>query len=71
MVLHHAPLLLAISIRLPRATVHASKDLAELHGVGYQPLMRNPIVRWAEGELEQPLGGVVKSQRMRVTKISS
>ncbi|MDP2064617.1 MAG: hypothetical protein Q8K38_01425 [Burkholderiaceae bacterium] len=55
----------AISIRLPKATIQVYKNLAELHGVGYQPLMRDAIVRWADSELKQLLSGAVESQRMR------
>jgi hypothetical protein len=53
----------AISIRLPKATIQAYKDLAEMHGVGYQPLMREAICRWPEGELKQLLAGAIESQR--------
>ncbi len=45
----------AISIRLPKATIDTYKLLAQLHGVGYQPLMRDAISRWADGELRQML----------------
>ena len=55
----------AISIRLPKSTIDAYKNLAEIHGVGYQPLMRDAIVRWAESELKQLLAGAVESQRER------
>ena len=40
----------AISIRLPKATIETYKNLAQIHGVGYQPLMRDAICRWAEAE---------------------
>jgi predicted DNA binding CopG/RHH family protein len=43
----------AISIRLPKSTIDTYKALAKIHGVGYQPLMRDAICRWAEGELKQ------------------
>ena len=57
----------AISIRLPKATIEAYKNLASIHGVGYQPLMRDAIVRWADSELKQLLAGAVESQRQRPT----
>jgi hypothetical protein len=57
----------AISIRLPKATIEAYKNLASIHGVGYQPLMRDAIVRWADSELKQLLAGAVESQRQRAT----
>ena len=53
----------AISIRLPKATIDTYKHLAEMHGVGYQPLMRDAICRWAESELKMLLIGAVESQR--------
>ncbi len=53
----------AISIRLPKATIETYKNLAEIHGVGYQPLMRDAICRWAESELKMLLIGAVESQR--------
>ncbi|NUZ07621.1 hypothetical protein [Piscinibacter koreensis] len=53
----------AISIRLPRSTIQTYKALAKMHGVGYQPLMRDAICRWAEGELKQMLIGAVETQR--------
>ena len=45
----------AISIRLPKDMIDTYKLLAQLHGVGYQPLMRDVICRWADGELRQML----------------
>lgn len=53
----------AISIRLPKATIETYKMLAKLHGVGYQPLMRDAICRWAEAEMKQLLASAVESQR--------
>ena len=53
----------AISIRLPKATIDTYKRLAEMHGVGYQPLMRDAICRWADSELKMLLIGAVESQR--------
>ena len=53
----------AISIRLPRATIDTYKRLAEMHGLGYQPLMRDAICRWADTELKMLLIGAVESQR--------
>lgn len=60
----------AISIRLPKATIEVYKNLAKMHGVGYQPLMRDAICRWAEGELKMLLAGAVESQRARAGKTS-
>lgn len=41
----------AISIRLPNGLIDAFKAVANLHGVGYQPLMRDVLERWLLGEL--------------------
>ena len=61
----------AISLRLPKATIETYKNLAKMHGVGYQPLMRDAICRWAEGELKQLLIGAIESQRVLTTRKSS
>lgn len=58
----------AISIRLPKATIDAYKNLAKIHGVGYQPLMRDAICRWADTELKMLLAGAVESQRAAKTR---
>lgn len=58
----------AISIRLPKTTIDAYKNLAEIHGVGYQPLMRDAICRWAEAEMKMLLAGAVESQRVAKSK---
>ena len=61
----------AISLRLPKATIETYKNLAKMHGVGYQPLMRDAICRWAESELKQLLIGAIESQRILTTRKSS
>lgn len=53
----------AISIRLPKSTIDVYKALAKLHGVGYQPLMRDAICRWADAELKQMAIGAAEAQR--------
>jgi hypothetical protein len=58
----------AISIRLPKATIEVYKNLAKMHGVGYQPLMRDAICRWADSELKMLLAGAVESQRTLAKK---
>jgi hypothetical protein len=60
-----------ISIRLPRTTIETYKMLATLHKVGYQPLMRDAICRWAESELKQVLIGAVETQRLQATTVRS
>ena len=39
-----------ISIRLPKSVIEDFKVLAQIEGVGYQPLMRTALVRYAECE---------------------
>jgi hypothetical protein len=53
----------AISIRLPKAVIETYKMLAGMHGVGYQPLMRDALCRFAECEMKQLLLGAVEVQR--------
>lgn len=53
----------AISIRLPKTTIQAYKDVAEIHGVGYQPLMREAICRWVDAEIKGLISGRVQSQK--------
>jgi hypothetical protein len=40
-----------ISIRLPVELISQMKEIAEHHGIGYQPLIRDVIQRWAVNEL--------------------
>lgn len=44
-----------ISIRLQKSLVDNLKALAHLHGLGYQPLVRQILTRWVESELKQML----------------
>ena len=39
-----------ISLRLPRELVEEFKDIAAYRGLGYQPLMRDVLTRWACAE---------------------
>lgn len=42
-----------ISIRLQKALVDNLKALAHLHGLGYQPMIRQVLTRWVDSELKQ------------------
>jgi|SRR5690606_2907991 len=44
-----------ISIRLPKAVIEAFKALAALEGIGYQPLMREALTRFADNEAKRVL----------------
>ena len=41
----------AISIRLPKKLINDYKGIAQFHGVGYQPLMRDVLQRFVVAEL--------------------
>lgn len=57
-----------ISIRLDKALIDSFKILAEFHGVGYQPLMRDALKRFAEHEMKNIVLGLVESQRKKPEK---
>ena len=42
-----------ISIRLQKSLVDNLKALAHLHGLGYQPLIRQVLTRWVDSEVKQ------------------
>ena len=42
-----------ISIRLQKELIDDYKKIAEFHGVGYQPLMRDALKRFAEAEFKK------------------
>lgn len=52
-----------ISIRLDKSLIDSFKLLGEFHGIGYQPLMRDALKRFAECEMKAIVSGVVGSQR--------
>ena len=47
-----------ISIRLPASLIDDFKALATMHGLGYQPLMRQILERFAESEKKRLLNKV-------------
>ena len=51
-----------ISIRLPKSLIETYKLLGEAHGLGYQPLMRRVLHRFAEAELKRVLNEFVAEQ---------
>lgn len=40
-----------ISIRLQKELIEQLKFIAEHHGIGYQPMMRGILLRWARTEM--------------------
>jgi hypothetical protein len=61
-----------ISIRLQRPLVENLKALAHLHGLGYQPLMRQILTRWVDSELKlmvaQRVNAKVAEEKAEVSK---
>ena len=52
-----------ISIRLEKSLIDSFKVLGSFHGLGYQPLMRDALKRFAEHEMKAIVSGLVESQR--------
>jgi uncharacterized protein (DUF4415 family) len=52
-----------ISIRLDKSLIESFKMLGLFHGIGYQPLMRDAMKRFAEAEMKAIVSGLVESQR--------
>ena len=52
-----------ISIRLPKSLVEAFKLLGQVHGLGYQPLMRRALARFAEAEMKLVVRDLVTKQQ--------
>jgi len=52
-----------ISIRLDKSLIESFRMLGAFHGVGYQPLMRDAMKRFAEYEMKAIVSGLVESQK--------
>ncbi len=63
-----------ISIRLSKDLIQIYKLLGLKHGMGYQPLMREALKRFADGELKmiakEMLEEQVKNRRTKQTKVA-
>ena len=55
-----------ISIRLPKSLIETFRLLGQKHGLGYQPLMRRVLARFAEAEMQRELNEHVAGQRRAV-----
>ena len=55
----------AISIRLPKDLIRNYKLIADFHGVGYQPLMRDVLQRFVPAELKQILDTQLKAAKAK------
>jgi hypothetical protein len=54
-----------ISIRLNKELIAAFKVIGEHHGVGYQPLMRDALQRFATAELKSIVSASFASQKKK------
>jgi hypothetical protein len=52
-----------ISIRLEKSLIDSFKLLGSFHGLGYQPLMRDALKRFADAEMKAIVLGLVESQK--------
>ena len=55
----------AISIRLPESIIEDFKFLAEIEGMGYQPLMREALIRFATSESKRQMRNYASALRER------
>lgn len=52
-----------ISIRLQKGLIDNLKTIAELNGIGYQPLVRQALTRFVECEMKQIANRALANQR--------
>lgn len=57
-----------ISIRLNKDLIEKFKLMGEFHGIGYQPLMRDALQRFADSEMKAIITGFVESQKANKQK---
>lgn len=55
----------AISIRLPKDMIRNYKLIADFHGVGYQPLMRDVLYRFIKPALKEILEAQLKAEKAK------
>lgn len=58
-----------ISIRLQKNLIDNLKALAQLNGLGYQPLIRQVLTRWVDCELKQML--IQRAHEKRAQEVAS
>lgn len=54
-----------ISMRMPDELIDVLKEIAEYRGVGYQPMVRDLLKRWAVGEIKAILEERLKDAQRR------
>jgi predicted DNA binding CopG/RHH family protein len=57
----------SISIRLPKSLIRHFKLIADFHGVGYQPLMRDVLQRFIPTELQHILDAQRQIEKTRLS----
>ena len=57
-----------ISIRLDKSLIDSFKILGAFYGLGYQPLMRDALKRFADAEMKEIVSGLVESQKKEQSK---
>lgn len=60
-----------ISIRLQKALLRNLKEIAEYHKVGYQPLIRDLLNRFAQAEMKLILNKLVDEKQAQLRQIES
>lgn len=55
----------AISIRLPKDMIRQYKMIAEFHGVGYQPLMRDVLYRFVPSALKEIVDEIAAAEKKK------
>lgn len=61
-----------ISIRLPKSVIDDFKAIAQIEGIGYQPLMRTALIRFAECEAKRVMreyAAQVKNDKQKAVTI--
>ena len=59
----------AISIRLPKDLIKSYKLIADFHGVGYQPLMRDVLHRFVGPALQEVLESHLAAERAKPERV--
>ena len=58
----------AISIRLPKDLIEQFRVIAKIHGMGYQPLMREALKRFANSEQKVLLAQMANSEKKETSE---
>lgn len=57
-----------ISMRMPTDLLHVLKEIAKYRGIGYQPMIRDLLDRWAVGEIKTILNERLHETQKRETE---